>query len=176
MNELFSPPWISFTGPFVWLCWSHTFPHCTGGMSNGSTFVCQHCWTNNVHQFDPRLIWLLKTWQRPLCLYLQLIIMMYKPVKHKIKISVWMGLMSLEEGLNKIHHIDVFLYKKYFWLFPEITSSYLPNLDLSKILNPICNDFNNWGFKRGFHWYLSRYLMRILWRSLQMLVSQYLLG
>ena len=25
------------------------------GMSNGSIFVSLHCWTNNVHQFDPSL-------------------------------------------------------------------------------------------------------------------------
>ena len=25
-------------------------------MSNGSTFVSPHCWTNNVRQFDPSLI------------------------------------------------------------------------------------------------------------------------
>ena len=24
-------------------------------MSNGSTFVSPHCWTNNVRQFDPSL-------------------------------------------------------------------------------------------------------------------------
>ena len=37
---------------FVWSCWSHTFAHCWAGMSNGSTFVSPHCWTNNVRQFD----------------------------------------------------------------------------------------------------------------------------
>ena len=29
-------------------CWSHTFPHHWGGMSNGSTSVSPHCWTNNI--------------------------------------------------------------------------------------------------------------------------------
>ena len=38
---------------FVWSCWSHTFPHCWDGISNGSTFVSPHCWTNNVRQFTP---------------------------------------------------------------------------------------------------------------------------
>ena len=40
---------------FVWSCWWHTFPHCWDGMSNGSTFVHLHCWTNNVCQFGPSL-------------------------------------------------------------------------------------------------------------------------
>ena len=35
-----------------------------------------------------------------------------------------MGLMCLEGRLYKIRYIDVFLYKKYFWLFPEIISSW----------------------------------------------------
>ena len=39
-----------------------------------------------------------------------------------------MGLMFLEGRLNKIRHIDIFLCKKYFWLFPEITSTCSPNL------------------------------------------------
>ena len=29
--------------------------HIVIGMSNGSTFVGLHCWTNNVRQFDPSL-------------------------------------------------------------------------------------------------------------------------
>ena len=44
--------YISFTGPFVWSCQSHTFTHCWDRMSNGTTFVSTHCWANNVCQFD----------------------------------------------------------------------------------------------------------------------------
>ena len=34
----------------------HTRFHIVDGMSNDSTFVSLHCWTNNVRQFDPSLI------------------------------------------------------------------------------------------------------------------------
>ena len=72
-----------------------------------------------------------------LFLYLQF---MYKPVivKRKIKISVqiWVrSMMSLEGGLNKIHHIDVLL-RPFHTLFIQKVfqaTEYSPNLALIKM-------------------------------------------
>ena len=108
--------------------------------------------------------------QRPLCLYLQ---------NQNFRLN--MGLTSLEGGLNKIRYTDVFLYKEYFWLFSEIISLLLTrfgfyNQSIKSSMTSICCDFNHWGCKCEFHWYLNWYLMWILWTSLQMLVSQYFKG
>ena len=54
--------------------------------------------------------------------------------------EVWVSSVLIQNpgAGDKISDIDVFLYKKYFWFFPEITStSYSPNLALKKLLNPL---------------------------------------
>ena len=68
-----------------------------------------------------------------------------------------MGLNSdgFKKGLNKIHHIDIFLHPcncisilfKNFKQKVLQAAEYSPKLALIKILNPICSDSNDRGFK-----------------------------